>query len=364
MSVDQPMTPRPTFVSNDLAFRRALRERVDAYFKREGKSRYADARMVGKTIFLLVLSAAVMVMLISGVIPALAALPTAMGMGLLVAGLGFNIAHDAVHGAYSSSAMVNRILGALFDVLGASSYNWARAHNIVHHTYTNVPGIDHDLDPGPFLLFYPRANPNRIYRFQHVFAFPLYAFTLIMWVFKKDFVQIFDRSMTGKPASKSGAVLMLCGKVLHFAIFLGLPLWLSPYSWWQVLLAYGCMLATAGLALAVVFQLAHVVEGPQYPQSDKSNHFNTGWAAHQLQTTSNFAQDSVLATFLMGGLNNQIEHHLLPGICHIHYSALAPVVRECAKEYGLSYLTSGTFSEALRAHVRMLYRLGRPQLAH
>ena len=354
------MMNRPTFNTADSAFRTDLRSRVDAWFSRTGKSRHADGRMIAKTVAFLGAGAGLAGLLLSGVLPALVALPVAMVLGLVVAGLGFNIGHDAVHGAYSPSRGVNRALGFIFDALGASSYNWSRAHNIVHHTFTNVPGADHDLEPGPFLLLSPSASPPRIYRWQHLFAFPLYAFTMIVWVFKKDFVQVFDRSMTGRAATKGGVLSMVLGKLLHFSLFLGLPLLLSPYAWWQVGLGYLAMLASVGFTLAVVFQLAHVVEGTQFPEANEAGKLPDGWAAHQLRTTANFSQGSAVAGFLMGGLNQQIEHHLLPGICHIHYPALAPLVRACAKDHGLPYLISGTFFQAVAAHVRTLYRLGRP----
>lgn len=356
------MTSRPTFSSTDTSFKVALRGKVDAYFTRTGKSRHADGRMIGKTVAFLALGVGLFGLLLSGVLPALAALPVLVALGLVIAGIGFNIGHDAVHGAYSKHRLVNQVLGFSFDVLGASSYNWSRAHNQVHHTFTNVPGTDHDLEPGPFLVLSPRPNPPAIYRLQHLFAFPLYAFTMIVWVFKKDFVQIFDRTMTGRRATALGAVSMVFGKLLHFGLFLGLPLLVSPYAWWQVVLGYLALLASIGFILAVVFQLAHVVEGTRFPRADAGGRLADGWAPHQLRTTANFSQGSALAGFFLGGLNQQIEHHLLPGICHIHYPALAPLVRECAREHGLPYLTSGSFLQALGAHVRTLYRLGRPSL--
>jgi linoleoyl-CoA desaturase len=316
--------------------------------------------MVAKTVVYLSVAAGLMGLVFSGVLPALAALPLTMLMGLVVAGLGFNIAHDAVHGAYSSHRWVNRVLGALFDVLGASSYNWSRAHNLVHHTFTNVPGTDHDLEPGPFLVLHPRREPHAVYRWQHLFAFPLYAFTLVVWVFKKDFVQIFDRSMTGRGATRGGALGMVLGKLVHFSLFLGVPLLVSPYAWWQVLLGYAAMLFSAGFTLAIVFQLAHVVEGTAFPVADAQAHLDEGWAPHQLRTTANFSQGSRLATFFLGGLNNQVEHHLLPGVCHIHYAALAPLVKKTAERFGLPYLVHGSFLTAVGSHVRTLYRLGRP----
>jgi linoleoyl-CoA desaturase len=356
------MSARPTFAADDGAFRLDLRQRVEAYFVRTGKSRHADGFMVAKTLVYLGAAVGLVVTLLGGRVGGPGSLALELVLGLVVAGLGFNVAHDALHGAYASSRTVNQVLGALFDLLGASSYNWKRAHNGVHHTFTNVPGADHDLEPGPFMLLYPHPHPRAIYRLQHLFAFPLYGFTLLVWIFEKDFVQIFDRSMTGRPASAAGVASLVVGKLAHLGLFLGLPLALSPWAWWQVGLGYLAMLASAGFALAVVFQLAHVVEGTELPGPDAHHRLHDGWAALQLRTTADFSQGSRVATFLLGGLNNQVEHHLLPGVCHVHYAALAPVVRACAREHGLPWLDSGTFWQALAAHARQLHRFGRPEV--
>jgi linoleoyl-CoA desaturase len=351
------MRARPSFESSDKAFTLALRTKVDAFFA--NRSRFADGRMIAKTVFLLSVTALLWTGLVTGFISGLSGLPVAMLLGLFVAFIGFNVGHDGGHGSYSSNKFVNRAMAASFDLLGASSSNWARAHNVIHHTYTNVPGVDHDLNPGPFLVLAPRANPGFIYRLQHVFAFPLYAFTHLVWVFKKDFVQSADRQMTGKPPSAANIVGMVVGKLVHFGLFIAVPLVLGHWAWWQVLVGYVAMSAMTGFTLAVIFQLAHVVEGPAFP-SVVDGQLAGGFASHQLRTTANFATDSALATFFLGGLNHQVEHHLLPGISHIHYAALAPLVKQTALEHGLPYLESGSFVQALASHVRTLRRLGRP----
>jgi ABC-type methionine transport system permease subunit len=122
-----------------------------------------------------------------------------------------------------------------------------------------VPGVDHDLDPGPFLKLVPSKNPAGIYRLQHLFAFPLYAFTRGVWVFKKDFVQVFDLSMTGRPASKSGAASMVLGKLVHVSVFVLLPMLVTAYAWWQVLIGYVVMLGTIGFMPALIALSAYAL---------------------------------------------------------------------------------------------------------
>ena len=127
--------------------------------------------------------------------------------------------------------------------------------------------------------------------------------------------------------------------------------------WWQVLVGYALVLAICGLTAAVVFQLAHVVDGPSFPTAADGKLEDDFWT-HQLKTTANFAPRNALAMFLTGGLNHQVEHHLFPRICHIHYAELSTLVEATAKKHGVPYHASPTFLGALASHTRWLKAMG------
>ena len=76
-----------------------------------------------------------------------------------------------------------------------------------------------------------------------------------------------------------------------------------------------------------------------------------------METTVDFAPRSRLLAWYLGGLNFQVEHHLFSRVCHIHYPALAPIVKQTAREHGLPYHHNGTFLQAVGSHARTLYRL-------
>ena len=347
------------FTATDQRLQHDLKARVDAYFDYTGLPRTATTSMWLLSGFWMGGTAAVLGLLVSGVLPAWLAWPVAGVLGLFMAATGFNVGHDAIHGAFSSSRLINGLLSFTFDVSGASSYTWSNAHNFVHHTYTNVPGVDHDLDPGPFMLFTSREQPHWIYRFQHIYAFALYFFTYIVWVFKKDFQQIAAPDpRTGKRHPMGRQVEVVVGKLVHFGLFLALPVLVSGYAPWQVIVGYFSAIAMAGLTLAVVFQLAHVVEGTAFPKPNADHRIDDSWAAHQLRTTANFAPQSLWWNFFTGGLNHQVEHHLLYRIAHCHYPALAPIVRDVATKHCVPYHEFPTFGAALGAHVRMMKRFG------
>jgi linoleoyl-CoA desaturase len=107
-----------------------------------------------------------------------------------------------------------------------------------------------------------------------------------------------------------------------------------------------------------VFQLAHVVEGPEYPVPDGDGRMEEAWLVHEMATTANFARGNRLLTWYVGGLNYQIEHHLFPRICSVHYPALSPIVEEVAAKRGMPYYQNPTLFAAIRSHYRMLKRLG------
>lgn len=345
------------------AFHAELRRRVDAYFDDNGISRSANGAMVVKTIFWFAFAWGLWAVNIAELVSFPLSLLVWSLQGFAFAAIGFNISHDAVHGSYSAKKWVNDLLAWSFDVMGASSYTWSIAHNTIHHTYTNIPGVDSDLEPGPTLVFYPQKT-RFFHRFQHLYAWFLYAFIGIIWVYIKDFEQVRRADpLTGKTAKAKDIAKLLLGKGLHIGLLLVVPLVVIDQPLWQTLIGYTLFLGTAGVTLAVVFQLAHCVEGVVFPRAPTdANKMPEAWAEHQMRTTANFGK-TPLATFICGGLDHQIEHHLMPRICHIHYPKLAPIVAQCAKDFGLPYVHNGSFFEAVGAHYRVLKKLGRGDTA-
>jgi linoleoyl-CoA desaturase len=146
---------------------------------------------------------------------------------------------------------------------------------------------------------------------------------------------------------------------VYFFTAIGLPIIFSGFTWWQVLLGFFIMHCTAGMIMSIVFQMAHIVEGVDQPIPNPSGNIENEWAIHQLQTTANFSRRSRIMNWFIGGLNFQIEHHLFPNICHIHYRKISHIVEKTALEYGLQYNMKTTFVHALVSHTRMLKSLGR-----
>lgn len=342
-----------------------LRLRVNNYFQENNISRYANRRMVIKTIALIAFFAVPYGIVVSGraAHPGLLVLLWAL-MGLATAGIGFSVMHDANHGAYSRNKTVNTVLGYLMNLIGGNTINWRIQHNVLHHSYTNVSGMDEDIDAGKILRFSPHQERYWFHRFQHIYAWFFYGLMTFMWITTKDIRQLIRYSRSGL-LSTQGVTLswalaeLIITKVIYYGYLLVLPMIMLDIPWYMTLLYFSMMHFILGLTTACVFQMAHVMDETAYPLPDEEGNLENSWAVHQLLTTANFAPKSRIMSWYVGGLNFQIEHHLFPNICHIHYPKLSRIVRETAERFGLPYNVQPTFLAALGNHAKMLRQLGR-----
>lgn len=240
--------------------------------------------------------------------------------------------------------------------------NWKIQHNILHHTYTNIEGSDDDIESrGPIRLS-ENAPLRKIHRYQYIHAFFFYGLLTIFKIFR-DFTQLAHYNKTGitqryfaRPRKEYLKMIMI--KTAYLFLFIGLPILITHFTWWQVIVGFLIMHLVAGFILSTVFQMAHVVEGAEQPMPDIDGIIHHEWIVHELLTTSDFARNNRLLNWYIGGLNFQIEHHLFPYICHVHYRKLAPIIERTANEFGFYYNLKPTFRSALASHVRRLKELG------
>jgi linoleoyl-CoA desaturase len=349
---------RLKFAPSD-AFHNAVRSRVEEYFRSTGRRPRSAAAMYWKTAVVLAWLAASYALLVFAAQAWWQAVPLAVALGLAMAAVGFNIQHDAGHNAYSDRPWINRLLARTMDLIGASSYVWHWKHGILHHTFVNSTGHDDDIDLGPLARLTPHQKRLGFHRFQHWYLWLLYGSATIKWEFYDDFRDV----LTGRlgavrfPRPRGwDLVTFLGGKAVFFALALGLPL--LVHSPGVVVLYFGVVSCVLGVVLGVVFQLAHCVGQAAFPlPGPQTGRIDNAWAVQQVETTVDFARQSRVAAWLLGGLNFQIEHHLLPRVCHVDYPALAPLVEQTCREFGVRYAVHQTFWSGLASHYCWLRRL-------
>lgn len=346
----------------DTRFATDLKKEVNRYFERNNLSKHANSAMVRKTVILLALYFVPYGLILSGSLTLLQMLVLCVIMGIAMAGIGFSVSHDALHGAYSSNKTVNKLLGFTFDLMGANGYIWKITHNVVHHTYTNIHDHDEDLEVAEFIRLSPNAEYKKIHKVQHILAFIAYSFATLFWVFVKDYKHFMIKDIgpyENKTHPASEWAFLIGSKLFYYFYMLVLPYMLLPITWWQLMIGFLALHLTAGIILGVIFQLAHVVEGTEHPEENEQGNIENTWMIHQMETTSDFAHGNDLLCWYIGGLNYQIEHHLFPGICSIHYPEISSIVRRVAENHDVPYNYHPTLMRAVASHYNTLKEFGK-----
>ncbi|MEP2670568.1 MAG: acyl-CoA desaturase [Cyclobacteriaceae bacterium] len=353
------------FVSKQHDFFTTLNQRVNEYFKSRNISRNANFSMVLKTVTMFAMYFIPYALIISGNYYNTLGFYLLNGvMGLGLAGIGMSVMHDANHGAYSKKPWLNDLIGYSLNLVGGNAFNWKVQHNVLHHTFTNIEGVDEDITPRGVLRFSPHTAWKPFHRFQFIYAWLFYGLLSFVWIVFKDYGRLARYDKDGMVKKQKANIwkewsILIFSKVFYYAYMIGIPLLVLPFAWWQILLGFFTMHYVAGFILAVIFQPAHVVDGTEYPLPDESGNIYNTWAIHQLHTTTNFAQNNRILSWYVGGLNYQVEHHLFSNVCHVHYRKLSEIVRQTAEEFGHPYKTKKRFRDAMIGHYKILKELGK-----
>lgn len=352
----------PKFIHNTTHFHQDLKKRVNQYFLDRKISPTGNFNLYFKAVFFFLAYVALYVHLVFFTPPNWLAIIECVLVGLFTAAIGFNIMHDGSHGSFSKSKFINKLAAYSINFVGASGIMWNMKHNIIHHTYTNIDGVDDDIEIKPYLRMCSTQELKKSHKYQHIYFWGLYSLLHIIWIFLTDYQKYFSGKIGNMPIKKMTIqqhITFWAAKVLYMIVLMVIPIMMVGFTKWII----GFLIATmvTGLAISIVFQLAHTVEETEFAVVDaNTNHIENEWAIHQIKTTANFATKSKLISWLVGGLNFQVEHHLFPKISHIHYPGINQIIKQTCADYGLNYLENKTFSKAIVSHIHHLKRMGNP----
>lgn len=352
------------YKKDKLEFITELRASVKNYFENKGIEKYGSLEIIIKSIVMALIYFIPFSLMLTGLVDTLGLMLLCwVIMGLGMSGIGLVTMHDANHGSFSKHHWVNNLFGNSLYLLGGFPATWKHQHNTLHHGFTNIEGHDEDIAHGGVLRFSPHKPLKKVHKYQYIYAWLFYGLMTVSWVTTKDFRQLKKYKNEGAILSSNGNYRQLffklwISKIMYYVIFLVVPLLFIPLSWYWVLLGFIIMHFTSGFILSIIFQSAHVVPSSDFPLPDNNNEVDNNWAVHQLHTTSDFAPRSKFLSWLIGGLNYQVVHHLFPNISHIHYKNLAKIVEETAKKHQLPYHVNKTFLGAVYQHALMLKSLG------
>ncbi len=350
-----------TFDNKQSPFFKTLKEKVDDYFSKTHLDPSGSKSLFFKGVIVVLSAVAIYGTLVFFTPAPVVAMLLCAVFGLNLAVIGFNVMHEGGHQSFSKYAWINKISAYSLNALGGNSYFWKIKHNVNHHTFTNIEGMDSDIDVQPFMRLHEGQPRYWFHRFQHVYWVVLYSVSYIVWIFHDDFVKYFSGKINPHGERKRLELkehfIFWATKLGYIGVYLVLPILMV--GWLEALIGFLIIALVCGLAISVVFQLAHVVEDTRFPQvENEASKIDQEWALHQVATTANFDTHNKVISWLLGGLNFQIEHHLFPRISHIHYPKISELVKETCKEYNIRYVEYSTMFKALHSHLFHIRKLG------
>jgi len=347
--------------SLNTGFYNELKEKVENYFINSGNSKKANTGMILKIILILLSFIGSYVLILSNRFNENGLLFLALLFGLFHVLIAFNISHDAAHGALFNSPKLNYLFSYSFNFIGVNRYIWEIKHNISHHSFTNIPGYDMDIEQVKIARLVSHIKLRKIYRYQHIYIPLLYPFTSLYMIFIKDF-QMFATRHYGNVHyynhPRKEYLILFVSKIFYLTYALIIPLIFIKLVWWKILFGFILMHFVVGTFLSMILFPVHALDDSPFPEPDENGKINNSWAVHQVETTTNFGPDNFFLFWLSGGLNTHIVHHIFPSICHIHYFKLTKIIRETALKHDIIF-RENSMAGALISHFRLLKIMGR-----
>lgn len=351
---------RVIFDIANVNFFNEIKFNIDGYFSDKKVSRFGNYKIYIKSIFFVMLAVFSYTAILFSPVPLGILLCLYILLGTVFAGIGFNVMHDGGHGSYSRKNWLNEIAGYSLNLMGGNIFIWKNKHNCNHHNYTNVEGLDDDIDIKPWVRTHLSQPKHWYHRYQHIYALGLYGLTHLNWVFIGDFKKYFSKKIGNTDLLRMNLkehFIFWISKALFITLFLVIPI--VQFGFWKAFIGYILMSFVCGFILGIVFQLAHLVEDAEFPLPlENSNKLEKTWVLHQIATTANFAIKNKFIFWFTGGLNFQVVHHLFPKISHIHYPAINKLIKATCFKYNVKYTEYSGFFRALHSHIFFLKRIG------
>jgi linoleoyl-CoA desaturase len=351
-----------SFTNQQTDFFRVLKDKVDRYFTDNDILPTGNRQLLLKSIYQVLSAIGIYTILVFFNPGNLISIILCILLGFNLAIIGFNVMHEGGHQSFSKYKWLNSISAYFLNALGGNSFFWKVKHNINHHTYTNIEGHDSDIDVEPMMRLNENQQRRWFHKFQHIYFVFLYGLSYITWIFYNDFEKYFTRRLAPSTPKRKFEVkehvIFWCTKLGYIGVYIVLPIFMVGFV--EAIIGFFIVTFVCGLFIAIVFQLAHVVEDTHFPvPNSATNKIEHEWAIHQLNTTANFDTKNRLISWFMGGLNFQIEHHLFPKISHVHYPKISEFVKHTCEEFNITYIEYSSMFKAFRSHYSHIRKLGK-----
>ena len=340
----------------DLFFKET-RKRVEAYFKDNNFKKFGGRKLLMKYFILKIALLSVYTAIFLLQETYFSFLPFII-LGPISIILVINVSHDGIHGVASSIKWLNNYFTLQMDLIGANSFVWKKRHQFGHHMFPNTLAKDPDLSQSNLVRILPGIQLKWFHKFQHIYVPVLYAFYTINWIYIRDFVDFFSSKSLIKNIPKVEHVKLFVFKSIYIIIFLFVPFLFTSLSFKEIVFNNLLMHISASYFLTIALVPSHVSEKSVFIQPNEIGEMPYSWSHHQVITTADFATDNKVMTWLLGGFNHHVSHHLFPRISHVHYPRVTSIVKETTKKYNLKYSHEKSLFKAYVSHFNLLKNNG------
>jgi linoleoyl-CoA desaturase len=253
------------------------------------------------------------------------------------------LGHNVMHGQYDWMNEPSLRGGTYEWDTVCTADNWRHTHNYMHHTYTNVDGVDHDIGYGVLRIFPEQKWEPRF------LANPLMAAILAVtfeWTLSLQSLEL-EKVMAGEKTwaeVRKQLPPMFAKMRKQFAKdYVFFPLIAGPMFLPVIAGNFTANLIRNVWAFSIIFCGHFTEDAEMFPKEVLENETRGHWYLRQLRGSSNLSGGTIMH-IMSGNLSHQIEHHMFPDIPGMRYAEMSVKVREICEKYGQHYNT-GSFAK-------------------
>ena len=268
------------------------------------------------------------------------------------------IGHNVMHGQYDwmgDSSISSR--GFEWDT-ACPGDQWRYSHNYMHHTYTNIVGLDRDIGYGILRMsedqrWRPYFLGNPVYA---VLLMVLFQYGVALHELETERIKAGEITLADKRDILDGIWRKTKRQTLKD--YVAFPLLAGPFA---PFVAGGNL--TANLvrniwSFMIIFCGHFPEDTQQFSIEETANETRGQWYLRQILGSANLTGGK-LFHLLSGNLSFQIEHHLFPDIPAHRHAEISVEVKEICERYGVPYNT-GPLHRQFGTVIRKIVKLALP----
>jgi linoleoyl-CoA desaturase len=236
--------------------------------------------------------------------------------------------------------------------------NWRHTHNFMHHTYTNVRGMDHDIGYGVLRLFPEQKWEGRFLANPLMAAILAVTFEWTLALQSLELEKLMSKEKTFAQVREEFKPIWAKMRKQFTKDYIFFPLIAGPMFIPVITGNFFANMMRNVWAFAIIFCGHFTEDAETFPIEVLENETRGQWYLRQLRGSSNLTGGKIM-DYMSGNLSHQIEHHMFPDVPGMRYAEMSVKVREICERYGQHYNT-GSFTKQFSTVVKRIFKYALP----